>query len=302
MIACNTDSHYHWYSYHGNLQYLICDSVGNKLGAGVFSTDNRQVFDLIQTKDRKFVVSGGEKPFAIKFGINDNNTIVPVWSIMDFDVVPFDGTNEFKSLNQLADGNLLLSGSLYKNGIQLIRHTKIRSSDGSVLWNRYYDYYDGHYSFTSATGSSYILGLPYLYSVHPCSDNGWVASLDWYMQPSEQSTFHREHFDFIKYGENGCDSTLAYCDVWLGVKELTIEDLQWKIYPNPANDLVNIECEKLNGEVKITDVLGKEIINEKLKMKNGKTQINVSELKNGIYFFQVYEKGKLLGVQKVIKN
>ncbi|MBX3163177.1 MAG: T9SS type A sorting domain-containing protein, partial [Bacteroidetes bacterium] len=90
----------------------------------------------------------------------------------------------------------------------------------------------------------------------------------------------------------------------VGIKENNLNQINLSVYPNPANSILNIESplSPKGGTIKIVDVLGKEMLNEKLRIENGAAQINVSELKSGIYFLQVYEKGKLLAVQKVIKE
>ncbi|MBX3165664.1 MAG: T9SS type A sorting domain-containing protein [Bacteroidetes bacterium] len=91
---------------------------------------------------------------------------------------------------------------------------------------------------------------------------------------------------------------------YVGIGEFEVESLELKVYPNPANGMLNVESKILNGEVemKIIDVLGKAIMNEKLKMKNGKTEIDVSGLPNGVYMiFFVDEKTRSV-TKKLIIN
>ncbi len=57
---------------------------------------------------------------------------------------------------------------------------------------------------------------------------------------------------------------------------------QIKIYPNPVNEILNVEFETINTEIKVVDVLGKEM----LSVKNTK-QINVIELPKGVYFIRI---------------
>lgn len=82
----------------------------------------------------------------------------------------------------------------------------------------------------------------------------------------------------------------------LDVEELVVNSLNAKVYPNPASNALNIECnEKINSAI-IYDISGKELfITKETK------DIDVSSLNNGIYLLKVItNKGE--GSYKVIKN
>lgn len=76
------------------------------------------------------------------------------------------------------------------------------------------------------------------------------------------------------------------------------------VYPNPAMTELNIACSKTNApaEIKVIDIMGKELISTSLMVSNGKAiQINISSLAQGIYFVKVTtEKGT--EVAKFIKQ
>lgn len=73
------------------------------------------------------------------------------------------------------------------------------------------------------------------------------------------------------------------------------------IYPNPTTGILNLETDNFsfseNAEIKITNLLGQIIRACKLENK-----INISSLKNGIYFLQVFNNGKLFAVEKIVKE
>ena len=62
-----------------------------------------------------------------------------------------------------------------------------------------------------------------------------------------------------------------------------------KLYPNPSNGIVSIECSTSETTVnlQITDVVGKEIRNQSLNVNSGKAQIDMSALNSGVYFITV---------------
>ncbi len=72
------------------------------------------------------------------------------------------------------------------------------------------------------------------------------------------------------------------------------------IYPNPTKGILSISTSPGVAhaiKIKLTDVLGKEIINDTLK-----PQLDISSLKDGIYFLSFYNSDQLLITKKVIKQ
>ncbi|MBX3163308.1 MAG: T9SS type A sorting domain-containing protein [Bacteroidetes bacterium] len=304
LIGCNTSS-YGSNIYNGHSQLLICDSLGNILNTGIFSTNHGQVLDLIQTKDKNFVAVGDiddgldtinwiakRKPMAVKFQIANNNAITPVWTTTYSN---YGDVNEFKSVCELSDGNLLLGGTAAELGdsLQYIRFTKLRNDNGSVIWKRYYDYY------TLGNNNNEAI---YLYSVAPSSDGGWVAANFWHRMPPKNYRYPLTLF--VKYDENGCDSTLAYCTV--GIKENTANKINLSVYPNPAQEIINVESplSPKGGTITIYvyDILGKEMLNKQVAINSGSAQINVSELNSGIYFLKVETDNRPCVMRKFIKE
>lgn len=78
-------------------------------------------------------------------------------------------------------------------------------------------------------------------------------------------------------------------------------------YPNPVSTKLNVEIFdfKENLRLLITDVVGKEIMYEKLtfqQTQSGKAELNISEFNTGIYFLNLFEGTQLINVQKLIKE
>jgi len=79
----------------------------------------------------------------------------------------------------------------------------------------------------------------------------------------------------------------------LGINE--IERTVLNVYPNPTNNILNIEVGE-ETEIKIINATGERIINRKLY--NGINSINVTDLSSGVYFLQT-NKGETI---KLIKK
>jgi len=76
----------------------------------------------------------------------------------------------------------------------------------------------------------------------------------------------------------------------------------YTLFPNPCNDILTISSKNNNTEnlnITIKDVTGKEVLNNKINFLN-KTDINISELRNGIYFINI-ENQEMNYVNKLIK-
>jgi hypothetical protein len=78
----------------------------------------------------------------------------------------------------------------------------------------------------------------------------------------------------------------------------------FSVFPNPANDLITIQLNNLNGnnlQIKIIDVLGQTVIEKKEETISGsfEKQIDVSNLNAGVYMIMI-RAGEKEFVQKVI--
>lgn len=102
-------------------------------------------------------------------------------------------------------------------------------------------------------------------------------------------------------GQNGSCSGNAsvsiVVDPCTGIKENN-SDVYFLIYPNPSNEIVNINVEKISG-LQIIDVLGKIVLETKLQNLNN--TINISHLSNGIYYFKI-KQGDANAIKKIIKQ
>ena len=74
----------------------------------------------------------------------------------------------------------------------------------------------------------------------------------------------------------------------LGVTNLANLENNFRIYPNPANDIINIKMNKaIDGTVYITDVLGQQVFMGKIASDNSTKQVSVATLSQGVYFIKI---------------
>ncbi|MGB4095456.1 MAG: T9SS type A sorting domain-containing protein, partial [Bacteroidales bacterium] len=77
------------------------------------------------------------------------------------------------------------------------------------------------------------------------------------------------------------------------------------IYPNPANDYVNVNIispVSTNAIINISNILGQQVYSESINVKAGNTNIHidVNNLPAGMYMFSLLADGNLLKTQKII--
>jgi hypothetical protein len=71
----------------------------------------------------------------------------------------------------------------------------------------------------------------------------------------------------------------------------------FNIYPNPTNNSFFIDCENFSV-IKLFDMLGQELLTQTV---NGKTEININHLPQGVYNVRIFSEGKVVGNSKIMK-
>jgi hypothetical protein len=90
-----------------------------------------------------------------------------------------------------------------------------------------------------------------------------------------------------------------------GVNNPFVSDETISVYPNPAQDDLNVDLNlNKNSEVEILvkDVTGKTILSRKNKLSQGehKLQLETTELSSGLYFMQVRSDAVLISTKKIV--
>lgn len=280
---------------------LILDSLGVKIvQLSYMSLNGNILFDLIQTKDKKFVAVGQKrqpemigaietyKSVVLKFDIN--NPTPPIW-VKFYDIYSQD--NQFTCINEYPNGDLLISGNLDTllryNIQQKMRIKFIRlDEDGNNIWTRYYDYANSQ---------------PYNASINHTSigtDNCILASIG-------LSNIGTNPFFFVKYDSLGCDTAAAYCQmIAAGIGKNYTTDQGINLYPNPGNDLyyltIPTTAETCELKLVISDLLGKTIKEMPIGAQQEKQEICLRELNKGMYMINLLKDKKTIYNTKLIKQ
>jgi hypothetical protein len=279
---------------------LVMDSLGNNPVFNNYLGGGGIIMDMIQLKNKRIIVVGLKYDGQTMGGsnlmqayiakINVNTPSVPMW-MTGIDKPTSD--NIFSCLRELKNGEILIGGNIDTMRIinnvpnVYIRLTKV-DTNGVVKFNRYYDY-----KVNEATKTNYLE----MESLELTADESWIASIRIVNNPTPNPFF------FVKYSNTGCDSTELYCSTLnlVGVDKLEIKNEGLKIYPNPSSDYLILELPDKPKELDIClkNVLGKELKRTRIK---DKTELDLRDLSKGIYFVELWQAGKLISTNKIIKE
>ena len=79
-------------------------------------------------------------------------------------------------------------------------------------------------------------------------------------------------------------------------KEFKTNNLNFSLYPNPANSMLNIDIESEIKSVEIYSLLGQKVLSD------NKKQINISNLSTGVYMLKVEDVNGAIATQKFVKE
>ena len=258
--------------------------------------------DMVQTRDGKFVAVGNIKPcvtfagyswsksFVFKFDIN-TLSLGSTWE-RQIDTVAL--YNYFTTINELPDGNLIVSGALdttyflnlgLKPMVRLIKLDK----NGNTIWRKLY----GRGALQENSRRPKSLNLT--------RDGGFIMANELLLANNPRP------YTITKIDSTGCDSTEAYCRyVSPVITPTVISEYNFKIYPNPSSGILSIELDNISLEnkedidIELTDMLGKRAYTINIPPQP-LLQINLQGLTSGVYIFTVYNKELEIYKAKIVR-
>ena len=84
----------------------------------------------------------------------------------------------------------------------------------------------------------------------------------------------------------------------VGMADISSENNSQMIYPNPTNGKFTVELDNQISEIKIFDILGNELYDQKLHAF--KTEFDLSSQPKGIYLLKIYDPSNKVAIKKVI--
>jgi len=95
--------------------------------------------------------------------------------------------------------------------------------------------------------------------------------------------------------------TWGYKTNTVGVSELSRNQNDFNLYPNPAFDMLNIDLSDFSNadyQIKVYDLKGNVLFDKWIS--NTLSQLNISGLANGVYLINVYKENSILGTKRLV--
>jgi len=272
-------------------------------------------FDGWQEMKGNYTAHGGEKYFSVGNFTQDSLVISTLCTINAIDAayyyiddVGIYDPSIIDTIKLCGNDSTEIGGIWYKPSAAIISETI-----GSVVIRHYIEQRPNSISYTE-------INVPYTRGDTVQVGALWVCYSDSVKRPfffcdsldSIGSCYHTiflwaTHDTFVDaYYQNiyGCDSTVRYrCGTNIGFANELTNQLQWNIYPNPANDFIQVRLSSNDPSkyaVMIIDVAGREVLTHSLVNE----KIDISALKSGMYFIKLIntKTGVVVGTEKFVKE
>lgn len=256
-------------AYNGETGREIWTTDGTEAGTHILKDVNPGISDAVIPQFRHFIYKD-----KLLLTLNDGSHGAEIWST--------DGTTEGTQLYlDIFPG---ADGSMNPNQAPMT----FQELNG-MLYFRALDSYEEYYQLWKSDGT--IAGTKKLM---PDSNNPFnyaIAQLPYFTTLGDKLFFRAQ------YDENGYELWTVTADDAMAV--LDVNKNKFSVYPNPADDVINISGDSQISSVQIYDYSGKLLLSNSANSK--KLQLNVSSLPKGNYVVKVLSEQKSSSY-KIIKK
>jgi len=276
-----------------NLYLIKTDSLGNLIWQKTYSENVKDYGNSIcKTIDGDYLLAGGSysstDTVAAKIIRIDSSGTVK-WQKKYPSAFEL---SEFTSVRQLETGEIVASGHIQEKEDNLLyngRLMKLDSSNGSIIWERKYKYFD-----VDST-QHYFYGMDLTY------DGGFAMcgmTVDYRAGANPTNSMW-----LVKTDSLGCD--IANCLVTVSNEILQEKEVSFNVYPNPSSGITNISYsipEKFNlCNLVIYNHVGQIVKTLEIFPRNdGLISFNINEFSNGLYSCLLISNGTTLVVNKLV--
>ena len=177
-------------------------------------------------------------------------------------------------------------------GVYCAKSTSIQNSETSLIYIDVEVEIEGEVSFYYKVSSEYNWDKLF-FKIDDENKAEWSGDIDW-----TQASFvltpgtHRLTWAYTKDSSLSSGEDCAWIDnvsfpastIIADVQEI-VEKQDVMVYPNPANDVLNISLGDMQAEVLIYNSLGQEV--RHINAMSGDVQINIEDLNSGVYFVKI---------------
>lgn len=169
-----------------------------------------------------------------------------------------------------------------------------------------------NFGIEECTGTTPTAGFTYVANgehVEFTNTSTGATSYSWDFGDLQSSTDENPVHDYFAFDNAylvtltvfGDCSSITFTDsvaiIITNIENISLSNIN--VYPNPANEILNINTNYVIDNVVITDITGKII--ENISLNTQQNSINISDLENGIYFVKITSNNNVF-VKQFVKN
>lgn len=212
------------------------------------------------------------------------------------------------SAGQIIDETFSIPTSGLANGLHVLQ---VRIKDGADTWSLYYRDYFFIQDVSSFT-SSPITDAEYFFDTDPGIGNGTSIAVtegfnidESFVIPVPLDITDGTHYLYFRVKNMDDNWSVYVFDVFNVDSSLSVLDFgeqNFKIFPNPTNDVLNIKFENsLDYNIRVYDINGREFISK--NVSNLEQTLDFSFLAKGVYVITITDQSTSLSTTvKVIKS
>jgi hypothetical protein len=216
-----------------------------------------------------------------------------------------DNTNTALTVNAIDETIGLLKVTLLTDNYPDETYMELTSSNGTVVWSEGNESFVGNYGTGNspaptdpttplAGNTTYNYDIPvsitdcYTFTIYDYYGDG-VGASQWGGSNVDGNLTLMDNTSAVIYTLTAADFGAQVSDIVKNTDNSGIAEIgsaQWKLYPNPAEDNLNISLQSSQAnELFLIDIYGKVILRQEIQ--GNEVQLNTQNLSNGTYFVHV---------------
>jgi hypothetical protein len=224
------------------------------------------------------------------------------------------GSEDFKSLTTSSNGDILFVASINPGG-SLPKSIAVKTdSIGNVIWGKQYEIESIRSHCIMHNNEIDLLFSSYNFSFIRTDSLGTLGCLEQSLNITDSIVGANTLLNFMSFQfTNSTTSSTIFIEA---IHDNQYSSLcnpssdgsltttsQFNIYPNPSNSVINVDFSKnINANIaNVYNTLG-ELIKSVTVFNNSRTSIDISTLKNGLYYIELLDYNRQLYRSKFIKS
>ena len=217
------------------------------------------------------------------------------WTAVNADIYTVGSTGQNVLVNFPTAGNAIITLNARISSHCSVNDTFAVTVGSSSFTAADVIYYGYQFIYTDNTADTYQWGYDNVNTL----DSTLIPGATFQSYPNSLPDFTDNAY-WVIVTKSGCSQKIYYNRPSLAVHYVQTATSVLRVYPNPTNNVLNINIANVKGTVSVTDVLGRTI--QTATITGNTTQMDVSALPAGVYAVSCFENGSKIATTRFTKN